>query len=100
MREKFDLVGLLEKDYVNLSSLAVVGAGGKTSLLFYLKDLFLQRGRRVVITTTTHMFPVQGLPFALDADPECVQRLLAKEGWVIACGYDKEKGKLCLLCAR
>ena len=96
MFEKFDLISLLEKDYVNFfSSLAVTGAGGKTSLLFYLKDLLLQRGRRVVITTTTHMFPVQGMPFALDAGPECVQKHLAQEGWVIACGYDEKKEKLC-----
>lgn len=36
--------------------ISVVGAGGKTSTLFWLARLFQLSGRRVIITTTTHMF--------------------------------------------
>lgn len=38
------------------SIISVVGAGGKTSTLFWLAQLFHACGRRVLITTTTHMF--------------------------------------------
>lgn len=38
------------------SIISVVGAGGKTSTLFWLTQLFHACGRRVLITTTTHMF--------------------------------------------
>lgn len=40
-----------EKDRI----ISIVGAGGKTSVLFTLAEEFLEMGKRVVITTTTHM---------------------------------------------
>lgn len=41
--------------------IAVVGAGGKTSLIMLLARWFLKEGRRVIITTTTHMYePPEG----------------------------------------
>ena len=43
--------------------ISVVGAGGKTSLLFWLAEVLRASGRRVLITTTTHMFmPVSHWP--------------------------------------
>lgn len=36
--------------------ISLVGAGGKTSTIFWLANLFHAYGRRVFITTTTHMF--------------------------------------------
>lgn len=36
--------------------ISVVGAGGKTSTILWLAELFARGGRRVLITTTTHMF--------------------------------------------
>lgn len=38
------------------SVISVVGAGGKTSTIFWLAQLFHASGRRVVVTTTTQMF--------------------------------------------
>ncbi|MEO3990547.1 selenium cofactor biosynthesis protein YqeC [Pseudocitrobacter cyperus] len=45
-------VGGLHKPLV----ISVVGAGGKTSTIFWLANLFRAGGRRVLITTTTNMF--------------------------------------------
>ena len=36
--------------------IAIVGAGGKTHLSYWLADFFKQRGQRVAITTTTKMY--------------------------------------------
>lgn len=53
--------------------ISVVGAGGKTSTLFWLARLFQLSGRRVVITTTTHMFlPDQRWPILfVGSPPDC-----------------------------
>ncbi|MGR7989265.1 selenium cofactor biosynthesis protein YqeC, partial [Escherichia coli] len=50
--------------------ISVVGAGGKTSLLFWLAELLQASGRRVLITTTTHMFmPTSHWPVVFCRDP-------------------------------
>lgn len=50
--------------------ISAVGAGGKTSTLFWLATLFRQAGRRVLITTTTNMFlPAEQCPVMLCRDP-------------------------------
>lgn len=36
--------------------ISVVGAGGKTGLIFQMADMLAERGRSVAITTTTHMY--------------------------------------------
>lgn len=35
---------------------AVIGSGGKTSLIHALKDEYLKQGKKVFVTTTTHMY--------------------------------------------
>lgn len=52
--------------------IAAVGAGGKTSTLFWLAELFQQAGRRVLLTTTTHMFVPHTLPVTLCRDPQAL----------------------------
>ncbi|MDQ4429478.1 selenium cofactor biosynthesis protein YqeC [Yokenella regensburgei] len=49
--------------------ISAVGAGGKTSLLFWLATLLQQAGRRVLLTTTTHMFVPDTCPVLLCRDP-------------------------------
>lgn len=50
--------------------ISIVGAGGKTSTLFWLTRLFQLSGRRVFITTTTHMFlPDPSWPTLFCRDP-------------------------------
>ncbi|WP_052282585.1 selenium cofactor biosynthesis protein YqeC [Kluyvera genomosp. 1] len=49
--------------------ISAVGAGGKTSTLLWLATLFAQSGRRVLLTTTTHMWLPQSLPILFCRDP-------------------------------
>ena len=53
---------------------AFTGGGGKTSLIFYLVEKFSRQGKRVIVTTTTHMAWEPECPFAEAEDiPEAVQ---------------------------
>ena len=36
-------------------TVAFTGGGGKTSLIFGLAEIFSGQGKRVIVTTTTHM---------------------------------------------
>lgn len=49
--------------------IAIVGAGGKTSTMFWLAELFRQAGRRVLISTTTKMYLPERYPVLLCRDP-------------------------------
>lgn len=49
--------------------ISAVGAGGKTSTLLWLARAFRQAGRRVLLTTTTHMYLPQHLPVIFCRDP-------------------------------
>ena len=73
-----------------LSVVTLVGAGGKTSALFRLADEAVAGGRRVVTTTTTHIFAAQAedAPARLEVKPDetdaidwaALEALLARHG--------------------
>ena len=55
---------------------SLVGAGGKTSTLFWLADALQQRGARVLITTTTRMqFPDSRFGFHCFVEPDFPARM-------------------------
>lgn len=69
---------------------ALIGGGGKTSLLYHLAGELSRRGT-VVITTTTHIKKPDQFPFADTAEE--AKRLLAEKGF--ACiGTEADDGKL------
>ena len=69
---------------------ALIGGGGKTSLLYHLAGELSRRGT-VIITTTTHIKKPDQFPFADTAEE--TKRLLAEKGF--ACiGTEAENGKL------
>ncbi len=73
----------------NLKSVAVVGAGGKTTLCWRLVQAAVARGQRVIFTTTTKIW--QPAPQAFDVillAPDLTQALLQLQGradWHSAC---------------
>jgi molybdenum cofactor cytidylyltransferase len=70
---------------------ALVGGGGKTSAMFRLAREIVDKGGRVITTTTTHIFAAQialapAHVLAADATPESVSAALAAHGHVLAIG--------------
>ena len=69
---------------------AVIGSGGKTSLLARLAH---ELPGKVILTTTTHIRPFAGVPLLTDADEDALRRALA-DSRVICLGTPAENGKL------
>lgn len=61
---------------------AFTGGGGKTSLIYALAEHFAGEGKRVIVTTTTHMAWEPGRPFAGAEDVSLIRRLLSRYGYV------------------
>lgn len=79
--------------------ITVIGAGGKTSLLHWIAKSRISAGQRVVITTTTKIFPLHDVDTILMTDgPDFLNRLrqtLIKSPCVIAAKrFDKKTGKI------
>ena len=89
-QEATSLLDALALQDFTKGSIAVIGAGGKTSAIFQLAEEFAARNRRVIITTTTRMYREPG---TLAATPEQVKELLVYQSVVIA-GRPAEDGKI------
>ena len=61
---------------------AIVGSGGKTSLLKELAAKYLAEGKRVFVTTSTHMFTEEGT--LCTDDPACIIPVLNETGFAMA----------------
>lgn len=88
---------LLKIDPEKTPVIAVVGGGGKTSLIFRLVGELAARGKRAAVTTTTHMAFESERPFALDGREELVKKNLSEYGYTVAAGFQEDSGKLCSL---
>ena len=78
---------------------AVIGSGGKSTLLRTLGLELMRAGSRVLLCTTTHMFPVAGVPWdgssrRLDAAPWKPGTLHAPGCTCEACA-DLSRGSIC-----
>ena len=72
---------------------ALVGGGGKTTLMLRLARELAQGGARVIVTTTTHIFPPEGIPQGNPANAQEVARALLLEP-LLCLGKPAEDGKL------
>ncbi len=70
--------------------LAVIGSGGKTSLLRTLSE---QLPGTVILTTTTHIFPFEHCPLITSEDPSFIRQALGQHR-VITAASTAEGGKL------
>lgn len=59
---------------------AVVGSGGKTTLIHNLANAYRKEGKRVLVTTTTHMY--QESDTLITDDPEVIMEQLSKNQYV------------------
>lgn len=81
--------------------LSLTGAGGKTSLMFHLARVLSETGKRVLVTTTTKIFPPsagQCARLLVDSDPEAVAAraytLCGKGPVTAAARHEPASGKL------
>ena len=72
---------------------ALVGGGGKTTLMLRLARELAKTGARVIVTTTTHIFPPEGIPQGNPANAQEVARALLLEP-LICLGKPAVDGKL------
>ena len=85
-----DLIAALEPPR---GVIALVGGGGKTTLMLRLARELAQSGARVIVTTTTHIFPPEGIPTSNPATVEAAKKALAQDN--LGCfGTPTEQGKL------
>ncbi len=91
---KKTLLEALAIDAEKTSVIAVVGGGGKTSLIFRLMESFTSIGKKVIVTTTTHMAYEPERPFVEDGDLDEVRKNLQKYHYTVAASLDRETGKI------
>ena len=72
---------------------ALVGGGGKTTLMLRLARELIEGGARVIVTTTTHIFPPEGIPTGNPANAQEVARALLLEP-LLCLGKPAADGKL------
>jgi probable selenium-dependent hydroxylase accessory protein YqeC len=72
---------------------AFVGGGGKTTLMLRLAAELSGAGSRVIVTTTTHIFPPDGMDTLTNAREADVRAALAKEN-AVCVGTPSKQGKL------
>lgn len=75
--------------------ISVIGAGGKTTLLHHLAEVYRRKGLRVLVTTTTHML------IEADTDLSCdsfvIKGKLEKNGYCMAGACCEQPKKICAL---
>ena len=74
--------------------IAVVGGGGKTSLIFRLMEELVSIGKTVIVTTTTHMAYEPERPFAEEGNAQQIQQNIEEYGYTVAASLDQNKSKI------
>lgn len=73
--------------------ISLVGAGGKTNIMYRLAEEAAAMGRRVVVTTSTHIYCPQDQPVVLSGRSEDIISRIRPGGIVVA-GLPADGGKL------
>ena len=71
---------------------ALIGGGGKTTLLYTLAEELRKKGS-VLLCTSTHILPPEQYPLVTAAEADALRRALAEHG-VVCVGTPAENGKL------
>ena len=97
MRRTDSILKALDIDTDRYPVLSVVGGGGKTSLIFRMMEELTAVGKKVLITTTTHMAYEPDRPFAEGGDIISIKQNLEEHGYTITAALDREKCKISAL---
>lgn len=73
---------------------AVIGGGGKTTLLRALGEELAGKGRSVLLCTTTKIFPFDGLPCITEPGEAALRTARERAGLLCAGEMDSQTGKL------
>lgn len=84
----------LELDLERVRVVTLVGGGGKSSTMYALARAARDRGKTVIVTTSTHILPHPGIFFTDDPQPDHLRACLAAHG-VITLGTLGRADKLC-----
>lgn len=95
MRENGYFLDLLQLDIAKYPVIAVVGGGGKTSLIYRLNEELQARKKKVIISTTTHMAYDPLLPLVTGKELEKVPAMLEKYGYTAVADLEEDTGKMC-----
>ncbi len=74
---------------------AIIGGGGKTTLMWLLANRLAEQGRSVLVTTTTHLAwpPPNGIPLHNPTTAEALDAL-AENGRLLLAGFSCGNGKM------
>ncbi len=82
-----------EAFYLPRGVTSIVGGGGKTTLMLRLAEELGESGARVIVTTTTHIFPPEGILTFSGASKSEIEAALAARH-IVCLGVPAEQGKL------
>ena len=88
---------LLKLDIEKYPVIAVVGGGGKTSLIYRLNEELQALGKKVIISTTTHMAYDPMLPLVKGTCIERVPEILKEHGFAAVADIEETSGKMCAI---
>ena len=88
---------LLKLDIEKYPVIAVVGGGGKTSLIYRLNEELQALGKKVIISTTTHMAYDPMLPLVKSTCIERVPEILKEHGFAAVADIEETSGKMCAI---
>lgn len=72
LRPEDKICDIIEYEKKKARTISVVGAGGKTTLIYRLAEELKEKGFRVLITTTTKMYVLEKrfIPWSCEIDAE------------------------------
>ena len=97
MDKKENFLELLKINVEETPAIAVVGGGGKTSLIFRLSRELTAKKKKVVITTTTHMAYDPDQPFIEEKELDKLPQMLERYGYVTAAVHREGEEKVSAL---
>ena len=95
MKKNGYFLDLLKLDIEKYPVIAVVGGGGKTSLIYRLNEELQAIGKKVIISTTTHMAYDPVLPLVSSTELEKVPEILETHGFAAVADIEAVSGKMC-----